>query len=32
MESAKHLVQKYGRDSVMIGCVDPFQLALIQGW
>jgi hypothetical protein len=28
----KHLLQKYGRDSVMIGCVEPFQLAMIQGW
>jgi hypothetical protein len=27
-----HLLQKYGRDSVMIGCVDPFKLALTQGW
>jgi hypothetical protein len=29
---SKPLLQKYGRDSVMIGCVDPFELALIQGW
>lgn len=29
---SKRLLQKYGRDSVMIGCVDPFKLALIQGW
>lgn len=27
-----NLVKKYGRDSVMIGCVDPFKLALVQGW
>jgi hypothetical protein len=26
------LLKKYGRDSVMIGCIDPFKLALIQGW
>jgi hypothetical protein len=29
---SQHLVQKYGRDSVMIGCIDPFKLAMIQGW
>lgn len=28
----KRLLQKYGRDSVMIGCIDPFELALVQGW
>jgi hypothetical protein len=27
---SKHLLQKYGRDSVMIGCVQPFKMALIQ--
>jgi hypothetical protein len=27
-----HLLQKYGKDSVLIGCIDPFKLALIQGW
>lgn len=26
------LKKKYGSDSVMIGCVEPFKLALIQGW
>jgi hypothetical protein len=26
------LSQKYGRDSAMIGCVDPFKHAMIQGW
>ncbi|HSS96428.1 MAG TPA: hypothetical protein VLK33_05345 [Terriglobales bacterium] len=26
-----HLLQKYGRDSVMIGCIDSFKLAVIQG-
>ena len=25
-----HLLQKYGEDSVMVGCVDPFKLAVIQ--
>jgi hypothetical protein len=29
---SKPLLQKYGRDSVRIGCIDPFELALIQGW
>jgi hypothetical protein len=29
---SKKLTQKYGRDSVMIGCIDPFKLAMIQGW
>ncbi len=29
---SKPLLQKYGRDSVMIGCIDPFELSLIQGW
>jgi hypothetical protein len=29
---SKELTQKYGRDSVMIGCIDPFKLAMIQGW
>ena len=26
------LRQKYGADSVMVGCIEPFKLALIQGW
>jgi hypothetical protein len=26
------LLQKYGHDSVMIGCIEPFKLAMIQGW
>jgi hypothetical protein len=26
----KKLLQKYGRDSVMIGCIEPFKLAMIQ--
>ena len=26
------LLKKYGRDSVMIGCIDPFKLAVTQGW
>ena len=26
------LRQKYGADSVMVGCVEPFKLALVQGW
>ncbi len=26
----KRLLQKYGRDSVMIGCIEPFKLAMIQ--
>jgi hypothetical protein len=29
---SKKLTQKYGRDSVMIGCIDPFKLVMIQGW
>jgi hypothetical protein len=29
---ARNLLEKYGSDSVMIGCVEPFKLALIQGW
>ena len=28
---SQHLLQKYGRDSVMIGCVDSFKMAVIQG-
>ena len=28
---SKKLLQKYGRDSVMIGCIEPFKLAMIQG-
>jgi hypothetical protein len=27
---SKHLLQNYGRDSVMIGCIEPFKMALIQ--
>jgi len=27
---SKRLLQKYGRDSVMIGCIEPFKLAMIQ--
>ena len=27
---SKNLLQKYGRDSVMIGCIEPFKLAMIQ--
>ncbi len=26
----KNLQQKYGRDSVMVGCVEPLKLAVIQ--
>ena len=26
----KNLLPKYGRDSVMIGCIEPFKLAMIQ--
>ena len=29
---SKKLLQKYGRDSVMIGCIEPFKLAMIQSW
>ena len=29
---SQRLLQKYGPDSVMIGCIEPFKLALIQGW
>ncbi len=29
---ATSLLKKYGRDSVMIGCVDPFKHVTIQGW
>jgi len=29
---SQRLLQKYGRDSVMIGCIEPFKLAIIQGW
>lgn len=28
----ENLLQKYGRDSVMIGCIAPFSLAMVQGW
>jgi hypothetical protein len=27
---AKDLLQKYGEDSVMVGCIEPFKLAVIQ--
>jgi hypothetical protein len=27
---SSHLLQKYGEDSVMVGCVEPFKLAVIQ--
>jgi hypothetical protein len=26
-----HLSEKYGENSVMVGCVEPFKLAVIQG-
>src|SRR5580700_843905 len=26
----KDLLQKYGQDSVMVGCIEPFKLAVIQ--
>jgi hypothetical protein len=29
---AERLLAKYGQDSVMVGCIEPFKLALIQGW
>ena len=29
-EISKKLFKKYGRDSVMIGCIEPFKLAVIQ--
>jgi hypothetical protein len=29
---AADLTKKYGRDSVMIGCVEPFKVSMIQGW
>ena len=29
---AAGLTKKYGRDSVMIGCVEPFKVSMIQGW
>jgi hypothetical protein len=29
---AARLRQKYAADSVMVGCIEPFKLALIQGW
>ena len=29
---AERLLRRYGADSVMIGCIDPFKLALTQGW
>ena len=27
---AKDLLKKYGQDSVMIGCIEPFKLAVVQ--
>ncbi|HSS98830.1 MAG TPA: hypothetical protein VLK33_17465, partial [Terriglobales bacterium] len=27
---AKDLLQKYGEDSVMVGCIEPFKFAVIQ--
>jgi hypothetical protein len=27
---SKDLLQKYGQDSVMVGCIEPFKLAVIQ--
>jgi hypothetical protein len=29
---AKRLVARYGADSAMITCIEPFKLAMIQGW
>jgi hypothetical protein len=29
-EIANHLLQKYGEDSVMVGCIEPFKLAVMQ--
>jgi hypothetical protein len=29
---SQRLLRRYGRDSVMIGCIEPFKLALLQGW
>jgi len=29
---AGRLRQKYAADSVMVGCIEPFKLALVQGW
>jgi hypothetical protein len=29
---AGRLSAKYGRDSAMVGCVDPFKVSMIQGW
>jgi hypothetical protein len=28
---SKSLLQKYGQDSVMVGCIEPLKLAVIQG-
>jgi hypothetical protein len=28
---SQRLLQKYGRDSVMIGCIEPFKMSVIQG-
>jgi hypothetical protein len=28
---SRNLLQKYGRDSVMIGCIEPFKMSVIQG-
>jgi hypothetical protein len=27
---SQHLLQKYGQDSVMVGCIEPFKLAVIE--
>ncbi|MBS1852410.1 MAG: hypothetical protein JST79_16005 [Acidobacteria bacterium] len=32
MPIREKLLKKYGKDSVMIGCIDPFRLAVMQGW
>jgi hypothetical protein len=29
---AQRLSSKYGRDSAMIGCIEPFKVSMIQGW
>ena len=29
---SRQLQQNYERDSVMVGCIEPFKLAIIQGW
>jgi hypothetical protein len=27
---SQHLLKKYGQDSVMVGCIEPFKLAVIE--